>query len=286
MTIKLPANTATAIKNFDKLVKSATSKTDGTEKQIMTDIHALMTRVPDVTTEKQIKQVLAARKSGLEACINRLFLHKMTRKFAIIHDELFELKRKLFLKGKHIVGDSLKPDERIKDAKQVTVPLFVYTDIDNAGGNVEIGMWTTQNYRMTESGSQYRSGQTEHRLNCKVPAAPAAIIDGLHKAVGGYMRVMSELYQTPGIGQLVRASGLDVHPTLAMTFIPTVAQMNLKTHTTYTPPPPPKRVDPASIMVIDDHKFLVGLWDANEEEPFEAILREYTSGAIPEKTES
>lgn len=258
--------TATAIDNFEKTVKQHVAKDIGNVETLFEQIEKVKTTNPTVYDEGKIKVFLTQRAKALNVLIDSFLVAKITSKYPLLDNDIFSLKRHIYLSGGIIVEDSTAVVKAT--AVHVEIPLFVHVDMNIKRVELEKFSKSTSTQKITTT------------LSAAVPEPPPEVVELGHKSLGFYHGILAEIYSSQITSDLFVP---EASPTLETMWIPTLDSVKVKVNTENIPAP--KSYDPALLLKHRGRYYLVGLWDIKEELPFEGILREFTvgDGKFPKK---
>lgn len=205
--------------------------------------------------------------------IDHYFMQRMSEKFPRISPQLFDLKRNVRLEVKGstkatLAARILKEDETTR-ARVVDVEcdLFALAWIGDA--NVPVGTY------------HHTKPEAWFHINANLPKGIQTAKNWARKAHAHALRIKAELLECEylsysdckSIDQVSTSRGRTTEKTSGayVTWIPKLEFLFLQEQVI------PKG-DPAMLYRFGDDYYLCGLWDIPEEEPGEAILREFTEG--------
>ncbi len=109
------------------------------------------------------------------------------------------------------------------------------------------------------------------KIKTKVPVTPEKIKQYIPEAISRYFQAYAGAVQELKLTEPTPAC----QPQIGVLWVPSVDSLEF----TVKNPSPPYR-DPALIMSVGEDKYVVGLWDIENERPINSVLREWTSGSF------
>lgn len=275
----LPKKTTTVVSNFEKIVSEAAKNRTGDPEKILESIERVTQTNPPSFTEQHLSAFLRARTKTLKILVGEYFLARMTTQYGIIDESLFEKSRYLLVEGSKVLSDSTATVDRPPKARLIRIPLFPWAYLHEK--KIELGSTTAVS--SNNRGWGPRTVRRTITITAKVPQVPREVEKKGRKALGVYHSILGELYTNERTSELANdRPGGDFVAELGVTWIPSPKSLSIKT--TETVQEWPAKADPALLLVAGEGTFLVDTWDDEEEEPFEHFMREFTSGAYPEKS--
>ncbi len=289
--------TASAINSFEKIVKQHAARKVGDTSEILEHIERIKHANPPVYDETKIKTFLGQRAKSLSVLIDNYYVAKLTAQFPLLDNSIFDLKRYLTIDNGVIVGDSTSKPDHSKTKKLLQViqtGLFVHGPMDHTR-RIEVAKYR-KTQKKTITLNSYGDKTTRNitlttNITAAVPEAPLATAELGRKAIGVYYGILAEILSNSTTSDLF---ALEETPTLETMWIPTPHSLQftkvktIKVLSVEKSIPKPQSYDPALLLKHRDRYYVVGLWDINDELPFEATLREFTVGPVkfPAKTET
>lgn len=260
-------NTALVREKFQETVTSAAKTKVGNAADLLKSAKAMGKTW--VSVKNVIRtDLLEEGKESLKAGVDALFIAKMTEHYGLVDESLFAFKRYLYIEDGMIVADRTHKGSEVPDATRMTVPLFPWAALSD--GMVQMGTIKTRK----EKWDKWKVVE----VSAKLPVIPPDIARSGREAMAVYCRTMADLHLIEGSEIL---DDLTKEARLGVTWIPSESDMVIDVWEEV--PKPAGRPDPALLLLVGKLTFLVDTWDIEEEEPFEHILREFTSGAFPAK---
>lgn len=266
--------TATAIENFAKTIKKHSAKKVGNAAEIIQNIKQVKEKNLPVYDDDKIKVFLTQRAKALSILIDNLIVTKLSEQYHMLDNSLFKLKRHLYLTDGVLVEDKTLAIAKKNGLTHVECPLFLHVPINDK--TVEVAkIRKTESYWGNGYFNEKKRRQIITSITANVPEVPLTVMLQARKALGYYHKIISDIYDNEITNDLYVE---EASPTLEIIWIPTVESLNVKVDTVNIPAP--KNYDPALLLKREDRYFLVGLWETDDELPFENILREFTVGNI------
>ncbi|MBI4148206.1 hypothetical protein HY490_02855 [Candidatus Woesearchaeota archaeon] len=264
--------TLAVMEKFEKTLEEHSSRSNEKElEQIVEKIDRVHRNTPLLMDEKSISKYLKARAAMLNRFIDEYLVAALSQTFPVLDSELFDLKRYIRIETRQdktfVARDDTAPDtkEKARDVKQLTLPLFAYVPLD--------GSHTTTLAKIV----QRRDYNTKTiNVNATLPGTiGAGIRQAQREALQEYHRVLQQAYGNQIIGELLLDDHDAGNPQCGALWIPTANSLTLDVK---VKPKPPKIIDPALVLNVKDHTYLIRTWRVDDEEPFEHFLSEYASG--------
>ena len=291
------ASTYTAIKEFEKTIDNHTLRPkQGQTEKIVKNIERVVAEMPRVYSTGKVGEYLTARAKLLTRSIEEYFGAVIGERFPLLSNELFDLKRYVSLE-KHsdkkwvIVKDDTEESKSTPKGQTtvIAIDLFAYSPLFNNGKEdatkLKLGSFT----KTKRTGSIY-SGYNTKRQTVSIEAKLKGDL-GLNlrrtaqEALHDYFSILAEAYSKPFVGDVLLGQDVSLqeklkNPEIGAIWIPTVDSLSVKATAKII-----RHVvaDPAMVLTVNEHKYLVKTWKMDDEEPLEAYLREFSIGSLKGK---
>jgi hypothetical protein len=272
------SGTLTAMNEFAKTVKEHATKRVGDPEEIREKILRCKAANPPVFEEKEVAGFLKARAKTLKTLIGQYVLARLSAHYPVIDEKLFDLNRFLYFKKGSLVADDTKARKE-SGARAEKVRLFAYCSLENPKDTLAKFSYLEGGRLHPTAGYWVAKKRHTIEVTATLPKPPAEVLVAGRKALGVYHKLVGDLLTDTELGELYDESEAAF---LAATWIPTATSLSVKIETKELPRPlpAPATLDPALLLEVPPHVFLVTLWDAvDEEEPFEHYLREFSKGS-------
>ncbi len=259
------SDTATAINEFDATIKARTVKGLGDHVKILAQIKKIKEMNPSSYEEDKLKIFFTERGKALSILIDNYIIARLSKQFPMLDNELFKLKRYLYLQNNKLVEDKTVSIKEMP-SEQVEVSLFVHCD-----SGLKTETLCKQSKTVTTMHGARKVKTTN--ITAVVPSVPVDVLEQGRKAVAFYYNIIADVYSDNATSDLFQPKN---HPRLETLWIPTVNSLDVKVDMKNIPDP--VRKDPALLLHAHGSYYIVGLWDIAEEEPFDVLLREFSVG--------
>lgn len=282
-----PKTVNDAIENFDGLLHTKIiSEPETPADKIEGKFKRITASLPKILPERGIGDFLKKRAIAQDQIAREFFRAKMMQFLPALDESIFDLSRHITVQTignkTSVFADSVrgahlpkaKNNQPKSSTKVIETELFIYAGIKDAGKSVEIGKYktvTTNNW-----GDQYRRTVT---ITAKVPNLDNPEFDALQRhAASALYLTMSELLRHEQMGPYFAAHAEKIKPEFGIAWIPATGALSVKSDTKVFPAP--RRDDPALLMEVFGHNYVVATWDIKEEEPYEQYIREFSEGNL------
>lgn len=257
--------------------------------EILEKINKLKDLKQEYRGEAHLKAFFEKRQQLLDKLAKSYLASLLSAKMPRISRKLFDLQRHIVINTTkdEIVKDLRhKDDEKNSDLRTINCPLFHYVPFADCTEVVELGAYErTKSVRRRYSaydGSYTERTRTRYKLIAQLPKPPVEIEIKANQALVTLHQIYSKIFQEPALSTIFKKPKTEE---LGVIWIPSRDYVRLikETKTSRIPNPPPVRsLDPALILTVDNNMFLSATWNIKEEENYENLLREFTSGDLTE----
>ena len=270
---KIP-ETVTAIRDFQEIVESKTTKNVGETEKVLKTIKQVKTLSPSVYDDDSLAQFIKARTKAISKLLGDYIVAQLTVDFGLVDPSLFTMKRCLIFEDGMVIKDRTEHTlkRRGDDQERVEIPLFARASL----GSKPINLLKL----VKENTEGHRTTTKKYDFSVDVPTPPPSVKVEIRKAIGKYYQVVSEIFSNEYLCDLKAVDIAMTPPKFDVAWIPTADSMNLTIEEEIIDRTPVYR-DPALLMNVAGKTFLVDTWGIPEEEPFENFLREFTTGEYP-----
>ncbi len=275
--------TSELLSNFESTVRSAVHPPLD-DKAILRNFNKLRRVSPMLFDPHKANQIINQRSESAIQLADNYITARLGAQFPLINEELFTIKRTIrFVCGEDrkwtIASDAADPGTAVSEMNKlvVQIPMFLRASLKpGSKENVDVG-----DFRKESTGVY----TTTIKVTVKRPFTHGVAITQMkRRAVSAYYSAIAKLMSSQA-GDMILHDSFNA-PEFEVCWIPTLDSFDLTV--LQIPIPQPAYYDPALIMVARERPYLAGMWDIKQEEPFEAYLREFTSGdfrKVPKTTQ-
>lgn len=224
-----------------------------------------------------MKEKREARIEVANAIVNRYIANCISKTFPMLDPEIFELRRYIVVEVNpsldedaiRVVGEGRGSPPAVKATptngvytRYIAMPLLVKADFDDAR-RVHLGRvsYPGQARRSISATCTFPGGVTPSVVRA-TDTARAIVFEAFATLLRN--RISADVVRTWHSGQF--------QPSIEAYWIPTLESMTVNASPSRT------GADPAVVIEIMDQRFLVGMWDSDEELPLDSLMREFSVG--------